>query len=193
MLTHLDKKESQMILRGYTETFIKLASHRMIFISEDITKESAAELSALLLYYDNESNEQPIELYINSHGGDADGLSNVYDVMQIIRAPIKTICLGKAYSAGAILLAAGSKGERYAFKNSEVMIHGIQCAFPILGHDQTDSKKYLEYLQKHNDGIMAILAHHTGHTLDKIKQDCLGDVWMSAQQAMQYGIVDHII
>lgn len=193
ILSNHKEGAAPVMLRGYTETYIRLAKDRMIFLSEDVTKESAAELSALLLYYDNEDNDQPISLYINSDGGDANGLANIYDVMQIINAPIKTICLGKAYSAAAILLAAGTPGERYAFKNSEVMIHGIQCAFPILGHDQIDSKKYLEYLQKHNDSIMAILAHHTGYTLSKVKEDCTQDVWMSAKQALDYGIIDHII
>lgn len=190
---HSHEEAPPVLFRGYYETYVRLAKDRMIFLSEDVTKESAAELSALLLYYDNQDNEQPIELYINSNGGDSDGLSNIYDVMQIISAPIKTICFGKAYSAGAVLLAAGSPGMRYASKNSEIMIHGIQCAFPLLGHDQTDSKAYLDFLKKHNDNIMAILAHHTGHTLDKLKKDCTEDIWMSSKQALDYGIIDHII
>jgi ATP-dependent Clp protease protease subunit len=191
---HNHKEErAPVMLRGYAETYIRLAKDRMIFLSEDVTKESAAELSALLLYYDNEDNDLPISLYINSDGGDANGLANIYDVMQIINAPIKTICLGKAYSAAAVLLSAGMPGERYALKNSEVMIHGIQCAFPIPGHDQIDSKKYLEYLLKHNDSIMSILAKHTGHTLEKVKEDCSQDLWLSAKQALEYGIIDHIL
>lgn len=188
-----NKEEHFHFVRGYTETYIKLAKDRIIFLSEDITKESAAELSALLFYYDNQSNELPIELYINSSGGDANGLSNIYDVMHIISAPIKTICLGKAYSAGAVLLAAGTSGYRYATKNSEIMIHGLQCGFPIPGHDQIDSKKYLKHLEEYNDSIMNILAKHTGHTLEKVKNDCVNDVWMDAKQALDYGIIDGII
>lgn len=190
---NINKEEHLHFFRGYAETYIKLAKDRIIFLSEDITKESAAELSALLLYYDNQSNDLPIEIYINSDGGDANGLANIYDVMHIISAPVKTICLSKAYSAGAILLAAGSAGYRYATKNSEIMIHGLQCGFPIPGHDQIDSKKYLKHLQDYNDSIMKILAFHTGHPLEKVKEDCLNDVWMDAKQALDYGIIDAII
>jgi ATP-dependent Clp protease protease subunit len=162
-------------------------------VAEDISDTMAAELSALLLYFDNEDHEEPIELYIHSNGGAATGLANIYDVMQMISAPVKTVCLGKCYSAAAVLLAAGSKGERYALKHSSVMIHGIQAGFPIPGHDITSSKNYYEYLDDHNDNIMKILAHHTGHTLQKIKEDCKQDVWMDAKQALEYGLIDHIV
>lgn len=178
---------------GYPETYCKLASNRIVFVAEDITNKTAADLSALLLYFDNESHEAPIEMYIHSSGGAVSGLSNIYDVMQMVSAPIKTICIGKAYSAGAVILSAGSKGERYAFKNSSIMIHGIQAAFPIPGHDMTNSKNYLKFLQDNNDNMMKILAQHTGHELEKVKEDCKQDVWMNAKQALEYGLIDHII
>ena len=181
------------ILAGYAETYIKLSKSRVIFLSENVTKETAAELSALLLYYDNDDHEAPITLYIHTNGGDASGLANIYDVMQMIQAPIKTICLGKCYSAGAIILAAGTKGERYIYKNAKVMLHGIQCGFPIPGHDMINSKNYYEFLEDNNDNIMKMLAKHTGHTLDKIKTDTLRDVWLDSKQAVEYGVVDHII
>jgi len=181
------------ILGGYAETYIKLSKNRVIFLSENVAKETAAELSALLLYYDNEDHEAPITLYIHTNGGDASGLANIYDVMQMIQAPIKTICLGKCYSAGAIILAAGTKGERYIFKNAKVMLHGIQCGFPIPGHDMINSKNYYEFLEDNNDNIMKMLAKHTGHTLEKIKTDTLRDVWLDSKQAVEYGVVDHII
>jgi ATP-dependent Clp protease protease subunit len=190
---HEDHTDSGPFLFGYAESYVKLANNRIIFLSENVTKESAAELSAMLLYYDSQSHDDMIELYIHSNGGDASGLSNIYDVMQMISAPVKTICIGKCYSAGAVLLAAGSKGHRYAFKNSKVMIHGIQAGFPIPGHDVTNSKNYLNFLEDNNDSIMKILAHHTGHTLEKVKQDCLRDVWLDAKQALEYGVVDHIV
>jgi ATP-dependent Clp protease protease subunit len=178
---------------GYSETYVKLAKSRVIFLSENVTKEVAAQLSAMLLYFDNEDHTSMIEMYIHSNGGDSSGLSNIYDVMQMIESPIKTVCIGKCYSAGAVLLAAGTKGERYAFKNSSIMIHGIQCGFPIPGHDVTNSKNYYDFLKDHNDGIMKILAHHTGHSLEKVKQDCTRDVWMDAKQALEYGMIDGII
>ena len=190
---HEHEAVSPQVLTGYVDTYIKLAKHRIIVVSEDITDAMAAELSALLLYFDNEDHEAVIEIYIHSNGGAATGLANIYDVMQMISAPVKTVCLGKCYSAGAVLLAAGTKGQRYAMKNSSIMIHGIQAGFPIPGHDVTSSKNYYEFLQSNNDNIMKILAHHTGHTLEKVKEDCKQDVWMDAKQALEYGLIDHII
>lgn len=181
------------MLMGYADTYVKLAKHRVLFVSEDVGDTMAAELSAMLLYFDNESHEDPIEMYLHTNGGDTTGLANIYDVMQMIRAPIKTICIGKCYSAGAVLLAAGTKGQRYAFKNSSIMIHGIQFTFPLLGHDLTNSQDYFNFINSTNDNIMKMLSHHTGHPLEKIKDDCKEDVWMTPEQALQYGIIDHII
>ncbi len=181
------------VITGYSDTYIKLAQHRIIVVSEDISDTMAAEISALLLYFDNNDHDSQIEIYLHSNGGAATGLANIYDVMQMISAPIKTVCLGKCYSAAAVLLAAGSKGERYAMKHSSIMIHGIQAGFPIPGHDITSSKNYFEYLRDNNDNIMKMLAHHTNHSLDKVKEDCKQDVWMDAKHALEYGIIDHII
>lgn len=181
------------LLTGYADTFVKLAKNRILVVSEDVTDTMAAQLSAMLLYFDNEDHESQIEMYIHSDGGHVTGLSNIYDVMQMIQAPIKTVCIGKCYSAAAVLLAAGTKGERYAFKNSSVMIHGIQFGFPIPGHDITNSQSYYDFVNSNNDNIMKMLAHHTGQPLEKLKKDCKEDVWMDAKQALAYGIVDHII
>lgn len=177
---------------GYVETYIRLSKDRIIFLSENVTKQSAADLSALLLYYDNLSQDD-ISIYLHCNGGDAAGLANIYDVMQMVKSPIKTICIGKCYSAAAVILAAGTSGERYAFKHSKIMIHGIQAGFPIPGHDMTNSKSYYEFLKDNNDSIMKILSQHTGHPLDEIKQACTRDVWMSAQEAKNYNIVDHVL
>jgi len=182
-----------LMTSSYAETYARLTKNRCIFLSEDVSKQSAAELSALLLYYDNENHEEPISLYIHSNGGDAAGLANIYDVMQMISAPIKTICVGKAYSAGAVILAAGTKGERYAMRSSKIMIHGIQFAFPLPGQDIITSKNYYEFLKENNDNIMKILSDHTGHSLEKLKEDCKQDVWLSAQQALDYGLIDKIL
>ncbi len=181
------------MLMGYSDSYVKLSKSRSIFLSEDVSKKSSAELSALLLYYDSLDHSQPINLYLHSNGGDAAGLSNIYDVMQMISAPVKTICLGKCYSAAAVILAAGTKGERYALKSSKVMIHGVQFGFPIPGHDIINSKNYYDFVKDNNDNIMKILANHTGHPLEKLKKDCSEDVWMDAKSALKYGIIDHII
>lgn len=170
-----------------------MSQNRAIFFSEDVTIQAGAELSALLLYYDNLDHEAPIHLYIHSNGGDVAGLTNIYDVMQMVKAPIKTILLGKCYSAGAVMLAAGTKGERYALKSSKVMIHGIQFTFPIPGEDIVNSKNYLEFIEDNNDILMKILSKHTGQPLDKLKEDCVREYWMDAKTAKEYGLIDHII
>lgn len=181
------------LLMGYSDSYVKMSKSRSIFFSENVTKRAGAELSALMLYYDNMDHESPISLYLHSNGGDVSGLSNIYDVMQMITAPIKTILLGKCYSAGAIILAAGTKGERYALRSSKVMIHGVQFAFPLPGHDITTSKNYYEFVRDNNDNMMKMLAYHTNHTLAQIKNDTVQDNWMSAKVALDYGIIDHII
>lgn len=181
------------LLTGYADTYVKLAKNRILFVSEGVSDTMATELSAMLLYLDNEDHDAPIEMYIHSNGGLVTGLSNIYDVMQMIKAPIKTVCIGKCYSAAAVLLAAGTKGMRYAFKNASVMIHGIQFGFPVPGHDMTSSKSYYDFVNNNNDNIMKMLAYHTGHSLEKVKADCKEDVWMDAKGALEYGLIDHIV
>lgn len=177
----------------YPESYVHLVKNRVCFVSEVFTKTLASELSAFLLYYDHLDNTEDITIYIHSPGGDASGLAQIYDVIQMIKSPVKTVCLGKAYSAGAVLLASGTKGKRFIMKNAHVMIHGIQCAFPISGTDLSNSKNYYSFLEENNDGIMKILAKHSGHSLEKVKEDCTKDVWLDAKQAVEYGLVDHII
>lgn len=176
---------------GYSDYYIKLSKYRSIFINEGISVENAGDLSALLLYYDA-LNSDEITLYIHTNGGSVAGLINIYDVMQIINSPIKTICIGKAYSAGAVLLAAGSKGNRFAFKHASVMIHGIQAGFPGAG-DVINAKNYYEYLHDINKNIVKILSQHTGKSVEEVEEDCKKDLFMTAEQALEYGIIDGII
>ena len=176
----------------YESSYIYLSKNRLIFLKEVITKEVASALSALLLYYDNESSDD-IYLYIHSNGGESAALVNIYDVMHMIKAPVHTICLGKAYSAAAVLLAAGAKGKRYAYKNSKIMVHGVQFVFPIPGEDQVNSKNYFEYVKTNNNNIMKMLAVDTGHTLEKVAEDCKRDLFLDPKQALEYGIIDYII
>lgn len=178
----------------YQSVYIALSSTRNVFLNEVFTKETSATLTALLLYYDNQSHTEDISIYINSVGGDASALTNIYDVIQMIEAPVQTICLSKAYSAGAFLLAAGTKGKRFIMPHAQVMIHGVQCVFPIIGEDHpTNSKHYYDFLVSSNDMVMKMLSKHTGQSLDKVKQDCSKDLFMNAKEALQYGIVDGII
>lgn len=177
----------------YFDTYVKLTTCRSIFITEDFSKEMAGAMTALLLHLDNESNED-IQIYIHSNGGDAAALTNIYDVLQIIKSPISTICLGKAYSAGAFLLAAGTKGKRLAMEHSEIMLHSIQCLFPLPSKEHPiDAKSYYEFLKTVNNGVLDILVKHTGNTLEKIKEDCSKDFFLTAKEAKAYGIIDDIL
>jgi ATP-dependent Clp protease protease subunit len=175
----------------YTECYSNLAKNRIMFVSEDVTKDLASSLSAMLMYYDNENEDEDITMYINTNGGDGDALLNIYDVMQMINSPIKTICIGKAYSAGAFMLAAGTKGKRFITKNASVMIHGLQCNVPT--GDQKNSEIYFKHLQNYNNILMERLAKHTGKIFETVVEDCKKDNFLDAKEALGYGIVDKII
>jgi ATP-dependent Clp protease protease subunit len=177
----------------YYDTYVKLAECRCLFLSENFTKNVSAEVSAWLLHYDHEDNEAPIFLYLNSDGGDGAALTNIYDVMHMISAPVSTICAGKCYSAGAFILAAGTKGKRYIYKNAQVMIHGLQASFPLLADDQSDAKTYFKFLNDYNDRLLTLLSKHTGQTFSKIKKDCQNDLFFNAKEAVEYGLADYIL
>jgi|SRR5579885_1103205 len=181
------------LVMGYNDSYIKMTKDRAIFLSEDVSDKLGAELSALLLYFDNQDHEATINLYIHTNGGATTGLANIYDVMQMVHAPVKTILLGKCYSAGAWILAAGTKGMRYALRSAKVMIHGTQFVFPIPGHDFTNSKNYYEFVDAENDAMLKVMAKHTGQTFERVKADCQTEKWMDAKEALEYGIIDHII
>lgn len=174
-------------------TYAALTGNRCIFISEDFTKELAAVVSATLISFNNEDNKTPITIYINSNGGDGSALIHIYDVINSIKAPVETVCMSKCYSAGAFLLAAGQKGRRFIFKHAQVMIHGLQCHFPGFSEDQVETKTYYSFLDSFNDSMMKILAKHTGQSIKKIKEDCKKDLYLDPQEAIEYGLVDHIL
>lgn len=177
----------------YADCYMLLAKHRTIFVSEDITKDIATSLSALLLYYDHDNSHEDISLYINTNGGDALALANIYDVMKMIQAPIKTICIGKAYSAGAFILASGTKGKRFITRNSSVMIHGLQTLFPYEGADQKNSQVRFDFLKSLNVNILSSFATNVGKSFDEVYQDCKSDNYLTAIDAKRYGIVDEVI
>lgn len=177
----------------YNEVYTALSQDRVIFLAEDITKEVASSLCGLLIYYNGVSHDD-ITLFIHTSGGDAGALASIYDVMCLIQAPISTIGIGKIYSAGAFILAAGTKGKRLMFKNAEVMIHGLQAAFPEAPlSDQVDSAIYFNYLDNLNNRLLKTLAKHTSQSLKKIAQDTKRDLFLDAKEALKYGIIDEII
>ena len=178
---------------NFNEIYLQHTNHRHIFVCEPITKELASTLTALLFYYDSVGDDQ-ITIFINSVGGDVAALYNIYDVMQMIKSPISTICIGKAYSAAAVILAAGTPGLRLAFKNSNIMIHGVQCVFPTMNEtDIKSSQNYFEFLTKTNDSVLKMLSSHTGQKIDKVKIDSKRDLFMDSKEALSYGMIDKII
>lgn len=190
---HDDNKSSENNNR-YAETYIKLTKNRVIFLSEDVTKEVSSAISALILYFNKMDSKKDITIIINSNGGDAAALSAIYDIMHIVDAPIKTVCFGKCYSAAAVLLATGSPGKRYAFKNSQIMIHGLQCSFPVIGEsDSTSTEKYFDFLTRSNNTVMKMLSNHIGKSVEEIEKDCLRDLYLTADEALAYGIIDKIL
>ncbi|MCZ2224466.1 MAG: ATP-dependent Clp protease proteolytic subunit [Chitinophagales bacterium] len=176
----------------FSDIYVELSKYRNIFLCEEVTKDVAVTMSALLFYYDAINND-PIRIYINSNGGDVMALYNIYDVMQIINSPIYTICIGKAYSAAAVILAAGSPGHRYAFKHSDVMIHGLQCLFATEKDAQASQHYFENKLIKINDNVLKLVAKHTKQPLSKIKEDSKRDFFLQASEAKKYGIVDHVL
>lgn len=178
----------------YSHVYSSLSRQRFIFLTDELTKDIATNLCSLLIYYNSISQTEPITLFINTVGGDTAALASIYDVMSMIVAPVSTIGAGKIYSGGAFLLAAGSKGNRFIFKNAEVMIHGLQCTYPEHHlSNQTDSTIYFNYLESLNNRIMKILAKHTGQAISKIQKDVKRDLYMTAPTALKYGIVDKIL
>ena len=173
------------------DLFLKLIQERIIFLNGEITTQSAASCAAILFYLNAEDSEEPISIYINSVGGEAVGLFSIYDAMNMINAPIKTIVLGEACSAAAVLLAAGSPGERYASPNSRVMIHQIQLS--SIEGSKSDVENQLKPIKDMNKRIMEILARHTGQTYQKISRDCKIDKDFTAEQALEYGLIDKIL
>lgn len=173
------------------EIFEELTKERMLFLQGEITSSTATELVANLLLLDRQSSTEEVVVYISSVGGDLIGLMAIYDTFQSIQAPIKTVCVGEAYSAAAIILAAGNKGMRSAYQNSRIMIHDIQL-FDLSG-SHAEVEKESKRIKKDSRAIMEIIARHTGQSLRKIKRDCKADKYFTATEALSYGIIDEVV
>jgi len=164
--------------------------NRVIFLCDEIDSDTSSRIVSLLLYLDLECKSE-IKLYINSPGGDVSGFFAIYDTINYIRSPVRTICIGEALSAAADLLASGSPGRREASPNAQIMIHSIQLD-DISGTVQ-DLTSYVKRTKDLNDKIIRILSSNTKQTIDKIEKDCKFDKFMSAQEALEYGIIDRIL
>lgn len=175
--------------RAY-DIYSRLLKDRIIFIGTPIDDHVANLVVAQLLFLAAEDPEKDISLYINSPGGSVTAGLAIYDTMQYIKPDVSTICIGLAASMGSFLLAAGAKGKRYALPNSEIMIH--QPLGGVRGQ-ATDIKIHADWIIKTREKLNRIYAERTGQPLSRIEKDTDRDFFMSAEEAKEYGLVDHVI
>lgn len=191
--TVIDKSGNTSV--GY-DIYSRLLKDRVIFVGGHegaVTTDSANALIAQLLYLDAEDNTKDINLYINCPGGMVTAGLAVYDTMQYVKSPITTICMGMAMSFGAVLLAAGNKGKRYALEHSRIMIHQPLIYGGGLSGQVTDIDIEAKELVLTKDKLSAIIASHTGKTKEQVLKDTERNYYMSAQEAKEYGIIDEVI
>ena len=175
--------------RAY-DIYSRLLKDRIIFIGSPIDDNIANVVVAQLLFLTAEDPERDINLYINSPGGSITAGMAIYDTMQFIKPDVSTICVGLAASTGSFLLAAGTKGKRYALPNSEVMIH--QPLGGVRGQ-ATDIKIHADWILRTKQKINHLLAEHTGQPLEQIEKDTDRDYFMDASEAKKYGLIDDVI
>lgn len=176
----------------HKDVFSRLALERTLFLAQEIDAEVATSLVANLFWLDKQDPEKEITLYINSIGGSvSDGLLTIYDTLQFIQAPIRTICIGEAYSSAAVLLASGSHGARFAYPSARIMLHMIQVS--EMSGTQKEIEEESKRIKELNDQLMKIIARHSGQSLRKVKRDCEKDRYFTPEEAIKYGIIDGII
>ena len=175
--------------RGW-DIFSRLLKDRIIFLGTPINDDVANVVIAQLLFLDSEEPEKDIMLYINSPGGHVSAGLAIYDTMQYLHCDVATICMGQAASMGSFLLAAGTKGKRYALPHSRVMIHQPLAGFQ---GQATDIDIHAREILKTRDTLNELYAKHTGQPADKIKNDTDRDNFMSAANAKEYGIIDEVL
>jgi ATP-dependent Clp protease protease subunit len=171
------------------DIYSRLLKDRIIFLGDAIEDNVANLIIAQLLFLESEDAEKDIQLYINSPGGVVTSGMAIYDTMQYLRAPVSTICIGQAASMGAVLLAAGAKGKRYALPNARIMIHQGSGGFRGNTPDVEIQMREMLHL---TDRLMHVLADHTGQAYEKIKHDSERDYFMSAEDAKAYGLIDEV-
>ncbi|NLU51272.1 MAG: ATP-dependent Clp endopeptidase proteolytic subunit ClpP [Clostridiaceae bacterium] len=175
--------------RSY-DIYSRLLKDRIIVLSDEVNDVTASLIVAQMLFLEAEDPDKDIQFYINSPGGSVTAGFAIYDTMQYIKCDVSTICIGMAASMGAFLLAAGTKGKRFALPNSTIMIHQ-----PLGGArgQATDIKIHAEWLLRIKDVLNRILSERTGQPLSKIEIDVERDYFMSAEEARKYGIVDQVM
>lgn len=175
--------------RSY-DIFSRLLKERIIILSNQVDQATASLVTAQLLFLEAEDPKKDIQFYINSQGGEVNSGLMIYDTMQYIKPDVQTICMGMAASMGSLLLAAGSKGKRFILPNAEVMIH--QPLGGVQGQ-ASDIEITANHIIKMKKRLNEILAERTGQPFETIERDTDRDRWLDAQEAIEYGIVDHIM
>ena len=172
------------------DIFSRLLRERIIFLGTEIDDMVANSIVAQLLLLDSENPEKDIMLYINSPGGVITAGMAIYDTMNLIKADVQTICMGEAASMGAFLLSAGAKGKRMALPSARIMIHQ-----PLGGAkgQATDIELEAKEILRMKDMLIGIMAENSGQTFDKVKEDCERDHYLSAHEAMEYGLIDKVV
>ena len=178
--------------RSY-DIFSRLLSDRIIFLGEEVSDTSASLIVAQLLFLEAQDPGKDIQFYINSPGGSVTAGFAIYDTMQYIKCNVSTICVGLAASFGAFLLAGGAKGKRMALPNAEIMIHQPAMHGNGIQGPASDIKIMSDYMQNSKKRLNRILAENTGHTVEEIERDTDRDHFMSADEALKYGLIDTII
>ena len=175
--------------RSY-DIYSRLLKDRIIFIGEEIDDHLASLVVAQLLFLDAEDSEKDIHLYINSPGGSVTAGMAIYDTMNLIKSDVSTICVGMSASMGALLLSSGTKGKRYALPNAEIMIHQ-----PLGGMrgQASDMIIHADWMKRTKDKLNNILSKNTGKKLSVIEKDTDRDNFMSAEEAVEYGLIDQVI
>ncbi len=175
--------------RSY-DIYSRLLKERIIFLGEEVNDTTASLIVAQLLFLESEDPGKDINLYINSPGGSVTAGMAIYDTMQYIKCDVSTTCIGMAASMGAFLLAGGAKGKRYALPNAEIMIHQPSGGAKGMA---SDIQIVAEEILKTKAKLNAILAENTGKSVDEVARDTDRDNYMSAQEALEYGIIDKVV
>lgn len=175
--------------RAY-DIFSRLLNDRIVFLSDEVNDTTASLVIAQLLFLESQDADKDISFYINSPGGSVSAGLAIYDTMNYIKCDVSTICVGMAASMGAFLLSSGAKGKRLALPNSEIMIHQPLGGFQ---GQASDIKIHSEHILRTKDKLNHILAANTGKPLSVIEQDTDRDNFLTAQQALEYGLVDKVL
>jgi len=169
-----------------------LLRERVIFLGTPVYDQMANAIIAQLLYLDREDHERPINLYINSPGGMVTSGLAIYDTMRLVTAPISTICVGMAASFAAVLLSAGTPGKRYALPNATILLHQVAIAGGVQGQ-ASDIEIQARHTIRIEDKMRQIISLHTGQPYDKVARDTDRDYYMSADEAVDYGLIDGVM